>query len=210
MKQVKTKKNKISVFGIILCLILLPILIINMILIIKSFVNPDEVPSFGNIVPMVVLTDSMYPEIKSGDMIFLKKIDTKKLKVGDIVTFFDPNGKGSTTITHRIVEITEVNDKIAFKTKGDANNNIDKSVVLADDVIGIYRTRIPGVGNISMFLSTTSGMIVCIAIPLVLFVGYDAISRRKYNKKIVDDREALLEELERLKAEKNKQSNLMK
>ena len=209
MKQLKTKKqkNKTSIFGIILCLILLPILVINVVLIIKSFANPNEVPSLGKMVPMVVLTDSMYPEIKSGDLIILNKVNVKDLKVGDIITFFDPNGNGSTTITHRIAEITEINNKIAFKTKGDANNTIDRSLVFEDAVIGIYKTRIPGVGNISMFLSTTTGMIICIAIPLILFVVYDVLSRKKYNKKIVDDREALLKELERLKSEKNNQSN---
>lgn len=209
MKQIKTnkQKNKTSILGIILCLILLPILIVNVILIIKSYINPNEVPSLGKMVPMVVLTDSMYPEIKSGDMIILNKVNAKDLKVGDIITFFNPNGNGSTTITHRITEITEVNNKLAFKTKGDANNTVDRSVVFEDAVIGIYKTRIPGVGNISMFLSTTTGMIICIAIPLILFVAYDMLNRKKYNKKIVDDREALLKELERLKSEKNNQSN---
>lgn len=209
MKQLKTKKqnNKTSIVGIILCLIFLPILVINVVLIIKSFANPNEVPSLGKMVPMVVLTDSMYPEIKSGDLIILNKVNVKDLKVGDIITFFDPNGNGSTTITHRIAEITEINNQIAFKTKGDANNTIDRSLVFEDAVIGIYKTRIPGVGNISMFLSTTTGMIICIAIPLILFVAYDMLNRKKYNKKIVDDRENLLKELERLKSEKNNQSN---
>ena len=209
MKQLKTKKqkNKTSIFGIILCLILLPILVINVVLIIKSFANPNEVPSLGKMVPMVVLTDSMYPEIKSGDLIILNKVNAKDLKVGDIITFFNPNGNGSATITHRITEITEVNNKLSFKTKGDANNTVDRSAVFEDAVIGIYKTRIPGVGNISMFLSTTTGMIICIAIPLILFVAYDMLNRKKYNKKIVDDRENLLKELERLKSEKNNQSN---
>ena len=64
------KKNKtLTIIGIVLCVILVPMLIINCTLIFKSFINKDEVPNIGGIMPLIVLTDSMYPDIKSGDII---------------------------------------------------------------------------------------------------------------------------------------------
>lgn len=52
-----------SVIGALLCLLLLPILVINCTLIVKSYVNKDAVPSFGSYLPLIVLTDFMYPEM---------------------------------------------------------------------------------------------------------------------------------------------------
>lgn len=49
-----------------------------------------------------VITDSMSPTIYRGEMVIVNtNIDTHKLEVGDIVTF----QKGTTTVTHRIVEV---------------------------------------------------------------------------------------------------------
>ena len=91
------KKNKIlTIIGIILCVILVPILIVNLTLIVKSYTNKDEVPAIGGYSPMIVLTDSMLPEISSGDLIIAQRIDPKDVKVGDVISFFDPAGNGRT------------------------------------------------------------------------------------------------------------------
>ena len=118
--------NILTVVGTVLCVILVPILIINITLIIKSFTNKDEVPSVGGIFPLIVLTDSMYPEIESGDLIINKTIDPEEVKNGDVISFFDPAGNGTTIVTHRVVGITSEDGGIAFRTKGDYNNTEDK------------------------------------------------------------------------------------
>lgn len=202
--KTKSKSVIITLICILICVVLLPLLIINVTLITKSFTNKDEVPNFGNLIPMIVLTDSMYPEINSGDLIILNKIETEKVKIGDIITFFEPSGKDTSAITHRVIEITTKDNKIAFKTKGDSNNTEDKELVTEEELIGIYKFKISGLGNIAIFMSTTKGLIICIAIPLILLFGYDIISRKKYDEKLKEDKEALIAELERLKAEKQK------
>ena len=51
-------------------------------------------------------------------------------------------------------------------------------------------------------MSTIPGFIVCVLVPLLLLVGYDVV-RRKINDKANDaDKDALLAELEALRAEK--------
>ena len=74
--QTPDKKQKIlNIVGIVICVMLIPILIFNSILIIKSVVNEDKVPGVLGYTPLIVLTDSMYPDIKSGDIIICKDID---------------------------------------------------------------------------------------------------------------------------------------
>lgn len=206
----KKKNNNVgykffTVFGTILCIILIPVLIINVTLIIKSFTNKDEVPSLGGKFPLIVLTDSMREEIKGGDLIICDVIDAEDVKVNDIISFFDPAGNGTSIVTHRVLEIIEEDGTIMFRTKGDNNNTEDKKPVPADKLVGIYRMRIPGAGNIAMFMQSTAGLIVCVVVPIILLVGYDMLRRRKYEASKKQDTDALLAELEELRAMKAKQ-----
>lgn len=201
-EKTSTSYKIFSVIGVVLCVILIPILIINITLIIKSNTNKGEVPSVGGYFPMIVLTDSMYPDIKSGDLIICHTIDAGNVKEQDVISFFDPAGNGSSVVTHRVIEIVNEDGKLFFKTKGDNNNTEDKDLVPAEKLVGIYKTRIAGAGNIAMFMQTTTGLIVCVILPMILLVGYDIIRRRVYEKKNRTDTDALLAELEALKAEK--------
>lgn len=201
-EKTSTTHKILSVIGVVLCIILIPILIINITLIIKSATNKDEVPSISGYLPMIVLTDSMYPEIKSGDLIICHTIDAEAVRENDVIAFFDPAGNGSSVVTHRVAEIVNKDGKLSFRTKGDNNNTEDKDLVPAENLVGIYKTRIAGAGNIAMFMQTTTGLIVCVVLPIILLVGYDIIRRRVYEKKNKTDTDALLAELEALKAEK--------
>jgi len=205
-KEKSTAAHEVfTIIGIILCIILVPILIINVTLIAKSFINKDEVPNVGGILPLIVLTDSMYPEIESGDLIIDSTIQAAEVKVGDVISFFDPEGNGTSIVTHRVVEITEENGQRMFRTRGDNNNTDDKSLVPGDKLVGIYKSRIAGAGNVAMFMQSTTGLIVCVLLPIILLVGYDLIRRRIYEKGKKKDTDALMAELEALRAEKAKQ-----
>ena len=195
------KQRALTITGIVLCLLLLPILIVNVTLIVKSYINTDEVPSIGGISPLIVLTDSMLPEISSGDLIITKQIDPADVKVGDVISFFDPAGNGSSVVTHRVIEIVTENGETKWRTRGDNNNTEDRVAVPFDNLVGIWTgTRIAGAGSVAMFLQTTPGLIVCIGCPLALLVGYDVLRRRKYDKAKQEDTDALLKELEALRA----------
>ena len=201
-EKTSTTHKILTIIGTILCVILIPILIINITLIAKSFINEDEVPSIGGTLPLIVLTDSMYPEIESGDLIICNTAEAKDIKVNDIISFFDPAGNGTSIVTHRVIEIVEENGEIFFRTRGDNNNTEDKKLVPAENLVGVYKTRIAGAGHIAMFMQSTAGLIICVVLPIILLVGYDIIRRRIYEKNNKQDTDALLAELAALRAEK--------
>ena len=197
----------LTIIGTVLCIILVPILIINCTLIVKSLVNKDEVPSIGGAMPLIVLTDSMYPDIKSGDIIICKKINPEDIKVDDVISFYDPAGNGTAVVTHKVVEVINDNGQLSFRTKGINNNTEDRLPVRADKVIAEYTgIRIPVAGNVALFMQSSTGLIVCVIVPIILFVGYDLIRRKKYEKGNSDDVEALKAELEALRAMQNAES----
>jgi len=198
----------LTVVGTVLCIILIPVLIINCILIVKSFTS-DEVPNVAGTLPLIVLTDSMYPVIESGDLIICHTAEPEEIQVGDVIAFFDPAGNGTSIVTHRVIEVTELSGAPAWRTKGDNNNTEDRLTVPADKLVAVYEgTRLAGFGNVALFMQTTPGLIVCVVCPILLLVGYDMIRRRLYekaNKQDTDKLLAELEELRRLKAEKEQQ-----
>ena len=198
------KHRLLTVIGTVLCVVLVPILIVNCILIVKSYTS-KEVPDVGGYLPLIVLTDSMYPVIESGDLIICHTAEPEEIQVGDVIAFFDPAGNGSSIVTHRVTEVTEE----GWRTKGDNNNAEDRLTVRQEDLVARYDgTRIAGAGNVALFMQTTPGLIVCVVVPLLLLVGYDALRRRLHEKASKEDTAALMAELEALramKAEKEKQ-----
>jgi signal peptidase len=69
--------------------------------------------------------------------------------------------------------------------------------------VGIWEgVRIGGVGRVALFMQTTPGLILCVVLPLLLLIGYDILRRRIYEKKNGKDVDALMAELEALKAAK--------
>lgn len=204
-KEKTSTAHKIqTVIGIVLCVILIPILILNISLIIRSFTDPDEVPSVGGYLPLIVLTDSMYPQIQSGDLIICHTAQPEDIQVGDVIAFFDPAGNGTSVVTHKVMELTEAGGEVAWVTQGIANNAADFLPVPAKNLVGVYESRIPGLGNVVMFMQSTTGLIVCVVLPILLLVGYDILRRRKYEKAQRQDTDALLKELEELRAQKAK------
>ena len=201
-KKTDSKQKLLTIIGTILCVILLPVLIINVTLIAKSYINADEVPSVGGMFPMIVLTDSMYPVIESGDLIICHTAEAEEIVEGDVISFYDPMGSGTSVVTHRVLEVIVDDGDIQFRTKGDNNNAEDTALVPAENLIGTYRSRIPAVGHVAMFMQTTPGLIICCVLPILLLVGYDVLRRKKFEKTQKQDTDALLKELEALRAMK--------
>jgi len=203
----KKRKNILKILAsgiaILLCIILIPILVMNLTIIVKSYLNPNEVPDFLGIKPFIVVTGSMEGTIDGGDFIVTKVVDPETLEVGDIISY----SIDSSVITHRIIEKTEVDGQPAFITKGDANNTEDQEPVTFDQVESIYLFRIAGMGTLAMFMQTPVGMLVFIGVPLCCFILYDLIRRRMQVKKDSKKDNETQAELENLRAQLDEQKN---
>lgn len=188
-------------------MILIPLLIMNCTLIVKSYMHQDQVPGIGGIFPMIILTDSMYPEFASGDLILCGSADAEEIQAGDIICFYDPAGNGTTTVTHRVKSITTDEDgNLAWTTKGDANNAEDEQIVPAKNLVGVYQKNIRGLGKAAIFMQTTRGLMICVICPVILLAVYDMIRRGIYERSRKRDTEALMEELQELRADKERRT----
>ena len=120
------------------------------------------------ITPYTVLSGSMEPTYHVGSLIYVKKIDTDALKVGDPITYVI---EGGTVVTHRIVEILPDygdNGELGFKTKGDANNIEDGTPVHERNVLGKPIFTIPYLGYVAYCIQNPPGSFLAIGLCLVI------------------------------------------
>ena len=191
-----------KIISILVIIVLLPILFINGIIVVNSFVNPDKIPSFFGWKPFIVLSGSMESNIMPGDIVVVKETDTSDLKENDIIAF----KSGDIVITHRIVEIVKENGKLRFVTQGDNNNTKDSDFVLPENVEGIYKFKIGKLGNLAMFIQTPIGMVVSLSIPLFLFILVhlkEANDEKKELEEKVNKQKEMQKEIEELKKKNN-------
>lgn len=204
-KQVVSKI--LHVLGIVLCVLLLAVLLFNCLLIVDGMVHPNQVPSIGNYSPLIVLTESMHPQIKAGDLIICRHVssqDATTLAVGTVISFYDPDESSSEVVTHQIIEVlTDEQGNVSYVTKGINNNIQDALPVPSQKVIGVYSgVRFAFVGSVVMFAQSTVGLTLFIAVPVLIFVAFVVFDRKKVAK--VQSNQELsqsLQEVERLRAE---------
>lgn len=122
-----------------------------------------------------VLSGSMEPTFLTGSIIAIEPTkDGSNYKKGDVITFKDKDNK---LITHRIVDVQNVNGKVSYQTKGDNNNGPDLQPVLAENVVGKYADiTIPYVGYLLSYANSKAGAALLLIIPGVLLLGYSAVS----------------------------------
>lgn len=165
----KPGKKRLVVIGnvaaAIICLLLIPVIVINMTIIIKSLIHPDEVADFMGYKSFIVVSGSMEPEINAGDLIFVRETDPQQLSIDDVIAFRE----GDAVVTHRITDITDTG---TFVTKGDANNTVDNITVTKDMVEGEFLRAVPRLGNVALFIQTPAGVLLTAVLPLILFVLY--------------------------------------
>lgn len=188
--------------AVIIIVLLLTVIFVSGTILINSYIKPNEVPSFFGWKPFIVLSGSMETQIMTGDVAVVKEIDTKDLKVGDIIAFKDNN---DIVTTHRIVKITEVDGETRYITKGDNNNTEDSGYVLQNQVEGIYKFRVGRIGNLALFIQTPIGMVVCISIPLIILVLIQLVDSQK-EKKLILEKENKQKNMEKEMEELRKQN----
>ncbi len=120
--------------------------------------------------PHTDLTGSMEPTISPGDVVIDEQIAPTEARVGDIVTFRDPEQE-SKLLTHRVVSVKRLGDgRYAFVTQGDANNTQEHWRVPADAQIGRVIYTVPWVGHIAVFARARPGMLLLVGVPLLLIL----------------------------------------
>lgn len=88
----------------------------------------------------VVMSGSMTPSIRTGDLVLSQPVDASVLVPGQVALFRSADGR---TLVHRVQEVAGDGSLV---TRGDANRSTDLGTVAAQDVLGLARLRVPFIG----------------------------------------------------------------
>lgn len=136
-----------------------------------------------------ILTSSMSPEIKAGDIVFVS-MDKDDLHSGDVITF-NTTTDDSATLTHRIYEIEYINGVKTYTTKGDANEDVDLIKITDENIIGKVVFTVPKLGKIIDWI-TAHKLLICIIagaiiIAYVLLRKFCKCKKQKRKEKEITD-----------------------
>ena len=133
-----------------------------------------------------VLSGSMEPTYHTGSLIYVKCVDYMEIEAGQVITFMLDE---DTIATHRVVEVIpdETDESVVrYRTKGDANDAEDGSLVHYKNVIGTPIFSIPYMGYVANYIQNPPGTYVAIsagAILLLLVFLPDLFDEDKETKK---------------------------
>lgn len=118
-----------------------------------------------------ILTPSMEPSYKVGDMVFVKITKADNINVGDAITF-NPSQDSEAYLTHRVAEKLpdyQGTGVTCFRTKGDANDSEDSFLIDEERVIGVVKLGIPKIGYIVRFVQLRWYFVLPLVILIFVF-----------------------------------------
>lgn len=127
------------------------------------------VPQLAGCRTFTVRSGSMTPAIETGDVVVTRPISPLDARVGDIVTFVDPEGTGK-LFSHRVQSVRVLGEEVAFVTRGDANTSTEHWRVPASGSVGRVVYRIPKVGYALAWIDSAAARLALIAIPALLLL----------------------------------------
>lgn len=107
-------------------------------------------------------------------LIFVKLLgDEEKdsLEEDQVITFWDDIGGKEELNTHRIISKYEENGNVYYYTQGDNAPDSDPAVN-SEKVVGVYASKIEGLGGVVLFVQSPTGFLVTVVIPSALVVIY--------------------------------------
>ena len=124
-----------------------------------------------------VVTGSMEPKYKIGDILIAKERKPSEIKVGDAISYLASRDeiKGN-VVTHEVVNITKDEEgHYLFHSKG-LVNLIEDPVVHEDQLYGVvvYKTKI--LSFVKKIVSTDIGMILFVIIPILYIIVSEMIA----------------------------------
>jgi len=155
-------------------------------------------PIFGN-QALIVRSGSMLPTIDVGSIIVIRPLDslispisaTPKYEKGDIIAFRSEKNS-NTIITHRVTSYEIFNGTVFYKTKGDANEEIDNWQVDEKNIIGKSFLTIPEAGKILAFAKSKYGFPLLIILPSLIVILMESLNIVKEIRKNRPQREAVI------------------
>lgn len=162
------------------------LLVIFVILVQRIF---DNRVSIGSYRMFTVVTGSMDPVYKVGDVVISKEVDPSTIKKGDDVVYLgEKNDFKDKIVTHRVIKIEKKDNEYYFTTKGIANDYSDP-VISSDQIYGkvVYKPVV--LSFLSGILNTKLGFYLLIFVPVAFLIFLEILDYIKRKEGELDEGE---------------------
>jgi signal peptidase I len=116
---------------------------------------------------LIEMSGSMSPALAPGDVVVTRGISPLDARLGDVITFRDPEGSGR-LLTHRVREMRISGPRVLFVTRGDANTSAERWSIPASGQLGRVAYRVPLLGYALVWTTDTLGKLVFTVLPVLL------------------------------------------
>ena len=154
--------------------------------------------SIGGYRIFTILTGSMKGVYDINDVVLVKKVDKKTLKVGDDIAYLgEKDSYKGKIVTHRIINIENKNNQMIIHTKG-VSNILEDPVITNNKIYGKVESKLTFISLINKTIKNKYGFFFLIFVPLVLVIFLeiaDTITDQKLEKQLLKKRESEDEEI---------------
>jgi signal peptidase len=165
---------------------------ISLILIVALLITVIAPTARGDMHFLTVMSGSMEPYMHVGDVVISSTVNPHSIKVGDVITFqYDADNDPNRYVTHRVINISTTDSSIAFKTKGDANEDPDAGLVQSSRLVGKVIVVLPYLGHLGTFARSKAGYVVFLVIPALLIIIHEVIRIVRIKKSTLKKHESV-------------------
>lgn len=154
--------------------------------------------SIGGYRIFTILTGSMKGVYDINDVVLVKEVDKKTLKVGDDIAYLgEKDSYKGKIVTHRIINIENKNNQMIIHTKG-VSNILEDPVITNNKIYGKVESKLTFISLINKTIKNKYGFFFLIFVPLVLVIFLeiaDTITDQKLEKQLLKKRESEDEEI---------------
>lgn len=199
------KRKKIKIFKFFKQIIVLLIIFFGIISVYTKLFPKGQ--GFVGLKSYVIVSPSMNPTYKVGDIIIVRNVKCDQIQVEDVICYQGMSGDfAGKIITHRVKNIATENGRKIFYTKGDANTGEDPAIY-EEQVYGVVVYRPFILSMISRLMRHFWGFFLCILIPLSLlfmaeFTDLKKLISEKQTRKNTAKGKIEIEDSEERKGEK--------
>ena len=175
-KKPETKTVRIlKIVGLIVLFVFLVALLLNSMLCIFA---DHYYPTWGRYRLFAIVSDSMEPTIKKGNMIAATVPESSdEIQVGTVITFEYTQNDTKILITHRVIAVNadEQGNVVNYTTRGDNAPGVDAYRPVFGDIVGVFGDETKQCGFFGYFfgfLQSAEGTIALILTLMIALIAY--------------------------------------
>lgn len=139
----------------------------------------------------IINSNSMYPYLQNGDLVFYTSIDTVNIPNGTLIVFTQDqtsdnllNSVIPPVVIHRVVgKVIQPDGTAYYRTKGDNNQIEDITLVKPENILGSKALIIPKLGFFLLFLRSAQGLVTVVAVILGIYLLSNDVKIAKAKKR---------------------------